>query len=77
MAAPRYLSFAAWRRAERPRLRRSRPVGITHSGSTQSVLACLCGAQVTYATKWRVPKRVLHWEAEHNRSCWPAGVPRP
>jgi hypothetical protein len=52
-------------------------VGITHSGSTQSVLACLCGAQVTYATKWRVPKRVLHWEAEHNRSCWPAGVPRP
>jgi len=68
------MTFTEWLKATHPTLKRSRPVAIIHSGSNQSIVGCLCGAQVSYASKWKRPKWVLAWIERHNTDCWPAGV---
>lgn len=70
------MTFSEWLKLNHPTMKRRQPVAQTHSGSNRSILTCLCGAERTYASKWRVPKGVEQWRAQHNAACWPAGVER-
>lgn len=63
--------FSAWRKRNRPKMRRTSPVGIVHSGGVRTIVTCLCGARESYATNWGCTKRVAKWTSEHNAKCWP------
>lgn len=50
-----------------PKLRRSNPVGIIHSGGSQTILDCaLCGDRHTCATSYRRAKHVQEFRAYHD-----------
>lgn len=54
-------------RAKFPRLRRSRPVAIVHSGSKCTIFACLCGAthSAESSTRGRNAKHVTTFFTSH------------
>lgn len=68
------MTFGEWRKANRPALRRTHPVGLIHNGSKMRILGCICGSWRSYSGKWPVPKKVREWEREHNQNCMPEGV---
>lgn len=54
-------------KAARPRLRRTRPVAIIHSGGSQTIFNCiLCGEHHTCATAYRDVKHVAEFKTHHN-----------
>ena len=62
----RATTFTECREAN-PRMRRTAPVGIIHSGGKQTILdCCLCGARHTCATSYRQAKHVAEFRAYHD-----------
>lgn len=48
-----------------PRLRRTRSTAIVHTGSSQTIYGCVCGAEHTCATAYRGARHVTDWRNEH------------
>lgn len=69
------ISWFEFRYKYYPRLRRTSPVGITHSGGTRRVYSCICGDSVSMCATWPVTRRVRDFIVAHN-SCrtLPPGV---
>ena len=63
--------FLEWRKMCAPRLRRTGPTAIIHSGDKQTIFGCLCGAQHTCATNYRQAHHVADWRDYHDNHCWP------
>ena len=67
-------NFIEWRKQFSPKLRRTAPVGIIHSGGQRTIYGCLCGAQHTCATSYRKARHVKEFVSQHNQSCWPKEI---
>jgi len=54
-------------RSKFPKLRRTEPTAIIHSGGNQTIYDCLCGSRHTTSTNWngRNAKHVKDWKNEH------------
>lgn len=49
------------------RARRTRATAIEHSGGSQTIYGCICGARHTCATSYRQARHVSEWRKEHDR----------
>ena len=67
------MNFIEWRKLASPSLRRTGPTAIIHSGGTQTIFGCLCGATHTCATDYdgRNSKHVREWRELHDETCDP------